>query len=305
MMRRLTPVFVTAVFVLGTACGWPLGQRPFRPFFEGFRAAGANVRPPDRGLELWLEGEMLTPDGSGRVPRWPDMRGTREARAWVQRNGSVMDGTVATATVRNPAGQSRVVRGLRCASSPRCSYALAVAAGGPPRRDVLTGRPYAILAVVRRAGSRGDNYVVMTDGTGCAPLAGGTGCTGNTALHLGWSGNETLRLGQYDNDVTVPVHGFNAPSPLLSLLAGVSNSGGKAVGILEPVMNRRGDASDTRPLDRSGTLFVGGTPWADGNPVPDWRFEGDIFAVLVYSVEITADELRTAGDYLRTRYGPA
>jgi hypothetical protein len=80
---------------------------------------------------------------------------------------------------------------------------------------------------------------------------------------------------------------------------------GKAVGILELLQNRRRDATDVRPLAQSGTLFVGGTPWGDGNEVPDWHFEGDILALLVYSVEISDAELRAAGDDLRTRYGPA
>jgi hypothetical protein len=59
-----------------------------------------------------------------------------------------------------------------------------------------------------------------------------------------------------------------------------------------------------RPLTNSGSLFVGGTPWGDGNAVPDWRFEGDILAILIYSAELTVPEFDAVADYLRTRYGP-
>jgi hypothetical protein len=42
--------------------------------------------------------------------------------------------------------------------------------------------------VVRRPGPRFDNYFQMTCGTGSQIGAGGTGCTANTVLHLGWCG---------------------------------------------------------------------------------------------------------------------
>jgi hypothetical protein len=304
MTHRALGIFVTLAVAVLPACGWPLGLRPGVPLFGDFTAAGPNVMPPQRGLELWLEAGELRADGSGRVARWPDRRGVGEVHASTLLDAGMMAGTIATSTLRTPEARARPVPALRCTASPRCSYAFADRTG-TIRRNVLTGQPYALLAVVRRAGGRGDNYVLMTDGTGCRPLAGGTSCDANTALHFGWSGEGTLRLGQYDNDVTFDVPRFNAAAPALSLLVGRSDSRGKLVGMLELLRNGRNTAPDARPLERSGTLFLGGTPWGDGNAVPDWRFEGDIFAVLVYTVELSDDELRQAGDYLRTHYGPA
>ena len=302
MSRRTLSVLVSLGFVVMPACGWPLRPRT-PPYFNDFRAF-TDPQPPQRGLELWVEGDSLTPNGAGRVVTWPDMRGgAATLRAWTAGNGTVMAGTIASATLRTPPGLSRMLRGLQCGPAPRCSYFFADGAGRA-RRDVLTGRPYAILAVVRRDGPRGDNYVVMTDGTGCDTITG-IGCAGNTALHLGWSGERTIRLGQYGNDADFDgVTAFNAAAPALSILEGRSDSSGKRVALLEPLFDSSRTGGDTRPLDRSGTLFVGGTPFVDNNPVPNWRFEGVIFAVLVYTVQVTPDEIRGAADYLRNRYGP-
>jgi hypothetical protein len=303
MSRRLVSVLVSLGFVVMPACGWPLGPRPQHPYFLDFRPY-ADPQPPQRGLALWVEGDSLTPDTAGNVRTWPDMRGGGTVlRAWTAGDGTTMPGTIASATLRTPAGLSRMLRGLQCTASPRCSYVLADGAGRP-RRDLLTGSPYAILTVVRRAGPRGDNYVVMTDGTGCDPVTG-IRCTDNTALHLGWSGEDVLRLGQYGNDVVWDgTTRFNGAAPALSLLEGVSNGDGKRVSILELLYDTTATAPDTRPLDRSGSVFVGGTPFVDNNPVPNWHFEGVIFAVLIYNAQLTPDELRAAADYLRNRYGP-
>jgi hypothetical protein len=304
MNRRLLNALVCLGLAAMPACGWPLGPRPTRPFFTDFRPFN-DPRPPQEGLVLWIEGDALTGDPTGRVAAWPDMRpSTGGLRAWRAADGTIQAGTIVATTLRTPVGLSRSARALRCATGPRCSYTLNDAAGAI-RRDLLTGRPYAILAVVRRAGARGDNYVVMTEGLGCIPSAGGTGCTTNTALHLGWSGERTLRLGHYDNDAVIDdVPAFNAAAPALSILLGRLNVAGKTAALLEPLYDSSRMTADTRALDRSGTVFVGGTPWVDANAVPDWRFEGDIFAVLIYATEITDAQLQGAADYLRTRYGP-
>jgi hypothetical protein len=304
--RRRLNAFIAAGITLLPACDLlypPLTVAPPAPYFGDFRTY-TSPQPPQRGLALWVEGDSLTPDAAGRVAAWPDMRGAGTAlRAWPARGGAVLSGTIARISLRSPVGLSRMFSGLQCADGPRCSYFLADESGNA-RRDLLTARPYAILALVRRAGTRGDNYVVMTDGVGCDTLTG-INCAGNTALHLGWSGERTLRLGQYGNDVVMDnVTRFNAAAPALSLLEGVSNGGGKRVSILELLYDRTSTAPDTRPLDRSGTVFVGGTPFVDNNPVPNWHFEGVVFAVLIYDAQLTTDELRDAADYLRNRYGP-
>src|SRR3954467_4134185 len=169
-------------------------------FFSEFRPVGPTVIPPVRGLELWVEGETLPSTTSTVVMSWPDMRGQSQGqvRAWTRNDGTLMSGTVIAGPLRNPAGTNRVVRALRCVSTPRCSYVLADSAGAP-RLNVLTGRPYAIFAVVTRSSNRGDQYVVMTEGVGCDPLTG-ISCTANTALHLGWSGERTLRLPPYGQE---------------------------------------------------------------------------------------------------------
>src|SRR4029453_2584233 len=133
----------------------------------------------------------------------------------------------------------------------------------------------------------------------------GINCTDNTALHLGWSGDRTLRLDQYGNAAVMdPVPVFNTAAPARSLLVGQADSRGKMISLLEPLYNGNSLAADTRPLGTSRRLYVGGTPWADNNEVPNWFFVGDIFAVLGYSVELPDVERRAVTDYLRTRYGP-
>jgi hypothetical protein len=275
------------------------------PFFAPFRAVASTVIPPVRGLELWIEGDTLAGDASGVVASWPDMRGQNmgQVRVWRPVDGTVMSGTVATLTIRTPLGVNRSVRALRCATTPRCSYVFADPAGRA-RLDVLTGRPYAIFAVARRTSSRGDQYVVMTEGVGCDTVTG-INCTENTALHLGWSGQETLRLDHYGNASFIEgVPAFNAASPSRSLIIGQSDSRGKRISLLELFCNCSHLAPDTRPLGTTRRLYVGGTPWADNNDVPNWFFVGDIFAVLVYSVEVSDAERSEVANYLRTRYGP-
>ncbi|WP_027544997.1 hypothetical protein [Bradyrhizobium sp. WSM2254] len=60
------------------------------------------------------------------------------------------------------------------------------------------------------------------------------------------------------------------------------------------------------PLTASGQLLIGGTPFfgAGGPDVPDWSFNGDIFAMLIYGRELSLAERQQASDYLRNKYGP-
>jgi hypothetical protein len=181
----------------------------------------------------------------------------------------------------------------------RCNY---VSAAGP---GVLDGTPYTVLAVVRRLSSRGDNYFLMSEGHGCNPAFGGTGCDSDSALHLGWSGDDTLRLGQYDHDVVLaPVPTFASPPPL-SLIFATSGPSGKRVGLLDPDVNRLAVSSEVLLLANSGRIFVGGTPFGQELAVPDWHFVGDVLALLVYTRELSLIEVQQATDYLRTHYGPA
>ena len=52
--------------------------------------------------------------------------------------------------------------------------------------------------------------------------------------------------------------------------------------------------------------MIGGTGFTDsfGLNVPDWRFDGEIIALLVYSRTLPLNEVQVAEDYLRLRYGP-
>jgi hypothetical protein len=309
MLRPRLSLFALLVTVACTISGCDscsiLHRLPPASFLSAFREVGPSVIPPGRALELWVEGESLQTDASRRVTRWRDMRQTVPSQLlpWPPRNADPMTGTVSTLTPRMTLGLTRTVQALRCVRAPRCSYQLTDGAG-QARAGMLDGQPYEIFAVVARAGSRGDDYPVMTGGNGCQGSLSGLDCTPNTTLHLGWSGMWTIRLGQYGNDVHFEVQHFNPAAPALTLLVGRSDSRGKMLAFLEPFDNQHIVGSDTRLLERSGTLFVGGTPFVDSNPVADWHFEGDILALLVYRAELTEAEQATAANYLRTRYGP-
>ena len=182
---------VTLIALAG--CTFPhLVTFPFR------RSPNPSVTaPPAGGLLLWLEGDTsLVLDGAGRVARWNDVRGP--GRAVVPLFG--FSGTSVTTTFATPSGPRRRV-GLRCAAEPvRCAYAGDLRIRPPPFN--LTGTPYSILAVVvRRPGPRLNNYFLMSFGSGCQVRFGGTGCTANTVLHLGWLWDSTIRHSHYDFDV--------------------------------------------------------------------------------------------------------
>jgi hypothetical protein len=259
--------------------------------------------PRQDALLLWLEGNapgggsFITTEADGRSARsWSDVRG---------RGGITQvsfEGRRVTVPVLTPAGSRFNAFALRCGSplddSIRCSY---VASARP---GILDGQAYSVLAVVRQTLGRGDNYFLMTEGHGCNPAFGGTGCAPDSALHLGWWGERTLKLGQYDHDVVLD----SVPSydqPPLSLIFASSGPSGLQVGLLDPTFNGLGASPEILSLSGSGRLFIGGTPWGQGNAVPNWRFTGDILALLVYTRQLTLREVQQATAYLRNRFGPA
>jgi hypothetical protein len=243
-------------------------------------------------------------DSSGRVLRWNDHR--RAARAVAGQGGFL--GAADTVTLRTPDGATRTVRALRCRErvAERCSYAL-IDSTVPAAELSLDHSAYTVLGVVRRTSDRGDNYFVMTTGRDCSSLFGGTGCHSNSALHLGWSGGRTVRLGQYDNDVVIDrVPEFSEARSLPTLFSGSSTGTIEKVRYFDSeIYFMRTGASSSLLMD-SGTLMVGGTAFtgAGGPGVPDWRFDGQIFAVLVYKQALTDALLVQAESYLRNRFGP-
>jgi hypothetical protein len=301
-------VVVTCFLFFVSGCNPTAGVR--QNFFPPFTPQPNLLEPPQDQLLLWLEGNApgggsyLVLDANGDVERWHDVRGGSRQIVPV----FSFEGRRSEVDITTPAGITYRAFALNCGdpnrSEIRCSYVLE---GVPTDSANLDGRPYTILAVVRRNSGRGDNYFVMTGGRGCNPDFGGTGCESNTALHVGWSGERTIRLGQYDNDVIFdPAPAFNARSLTLSLFVAISApSGGKTIGLLEPSFNVANTATDTRLLTNSSRLFIGGTAWGERNSVPDWRFVGDIVSLLIYTKQLSTEELRTAEDYLRNLFGPA
>ena len=260
------------------------------------------VTPPNLGLLLWLEGDQqMELDGVGRVTRWNDMLRGRD-RAVLQQFG--FKGTPVTTTFTTPNGARRHV-GLRCAAEAgRCAYAARDFGPRPPPLN-LTGTPYSILAVVvRRPGPRFDNYFLMTSGTSCNTTFGGTGCTANTVLHLGWQWDSVIRHGHYDFDVD----SFALrPAEEPTLIVAQSGPRGMDVASLSAATAHSAfnGRSDPGPLSSSGLLLIGGTPFFEGGPAaPDWFFTGDIFALLIYNRELSLAERQQAADYLRNNYGP-
>ena len=256
--------------------------------------------PPVSGLLLWLEGaSSIETDSAGRVTRWRD--GLVGARVAVPQFG--FSGTVITATIPTPNGPN-TVSGLHCANTPsRCAYAIREANSARPPVS-LGETSYSIFAVVRRVNDRRDNYFVMTSGSGCQVWAGGTGCAANSALHLGWIASESIRHGHYDNDVDLgPMSRRGATTFPVSLIVAQSGPMFMDVALLDDSFNARATRDNPGPLTASGELFLGGTPFGVID-APDWHFEGDIFAVLIYGRELTSAERRTVEDYLRNIFGP-
>lgn len=283
-------------------------------FFPAFTARPNLIQPPQAQLLLWLEGNApggggasyMVVDPSGAVTIWHDWRGGTRNIAAVLGPGGPRTGTRISANITTPGGATYSAFALRCGnptnSAVRCAYL-------PNSTDVpsgvLNGTPYTILAVVRRTSGRGDNYFVTTNGSGCDSVTG-INCERDTALHVGWSGGTTIRLGQYADDVTFePAPAFDGSALPLSLFVAVSGVGeGKTIALLEPTFNDGNTVLDTTPLTSSNSLYIGGTPWGILPSAPDWRFVGDIFAILIYNKVLDPAEMRDAQDYLRARYGP-
>lgn len=291
-------VFLAVLAILASS-GCPQ-TRVRQNYFPAFTPQPDQHEPPQDRLLLWLEGtapgggSYLAVDSSGAVSRWHDVRGGTRQIVGIPN----LAGLRSSVSVTAPATGARYsVLALSCSDQTRCSYVLPGAS--------LDGSPYTVLAAVRRASGRGDNYFVMTNGRGCDVALGGINCETNSALHVGWSGERTLRLGQYGNDVTFdPTPPFGAGGTV-SLVEAISAPGeGKTIAILEPTINVASTVADTTPLSNSNQLFLGGTPWGVGPSQPDWHFVGDILAVLVYQKHLVGSELRLAQDYLRNRFGP-
>lgn len=289
-------ILVAAIFVSGSSCSL---QHAYYPYPLHFRAAPdpSVGEPPAEGLLLWLEGDRstLATNSAGAVVSWRDQRGN--GRALVPLFGST--GRLVTATLR-ASGGDRPVFGLSCGDSTfRCAYE--VTDPGVRRSLTLDDTPYTIVAVVRRANDRRDNYFIMSAGQGCQTWAGGTGCTPGSVLHVGWLSGDSLRHGHYDNDVDI-TH-YNEPNLLFSVMSGPSGMDITALG--RPTFQAGYSRTSPGPLRHSGSVLVGGAPFGADFDYPNWHFEGTIFALLVYSRELGPAERRQAEDYLRNGYGPS
>lgn len=278
-------------------------------FFPAFTPVPSLVSPPTDDLLLWLEGNAggagsyMRVDASNAVLQWHDVRGGSQGISAV----GLLTGQMITVPLTTPAGHSYNAFALRCGdpthSDVRCSY---LATSPATTRGSLDGTPYTILAVVRRTSAQGDNFFLMTNGSGCNPPLGGGLCAANSALHLGWVREKEVRLGQWANDVTLePSPAFDSSALPLSLFVAVSAPDeGKTVALLEPTFNSFKTVTDTTPLTNSRDLYIGGTAWGIGQDQPNWRFVGDIFAILIYRKRLTTGEMRDAQNYLRFAYGP-
>jgi len=292
--------WAVAALAVGTlaACAPTLPQPNYFPPF----AAHNDAMPPQDHLLLWLEANppsggstMEVEPVTGTVTRWRDVRpGTQQISPVPS-----FAGTAGAVIVAVPGQPTRAVRTLNCHEADprlllqRCAYVVQDAN--------LDATAYTILGVVARSSPRGDNYFIMTTGSGCG--FGGVLCENDTALHVGWSGERTLRLGQYGDDVVVDPTSAFVPNTI-SLIEAWSSNNGKAVALLEPTFNLGTLAVSNTLLHGSHQLLVGGTPFGNGESQPDWHFVGDIVAILVYNTELSLEDRHSAETYLRDRYGP-
>jgi len=316
------------VFMAGD-CAPPSGRQ--QGFFPGLRGVTIPEFPPADGLLLWLEGgpsddsdatAYLRRADSGpaapgqAVVAWRDVRWRPTQVAPFVYPTAVhfgffegsqrFEGQAVDVPLIGADRVERTVRALRCGTPDdadtgvRCSYQVWWIVPVD-----LNGLRYTILAVVRRISGRGSNYFIMSDAMGRCSSLTGIDCPANSALHLGWEGERTARLGHYYNDSSLEeVPAFRRNNYPISFFVGRAGAIGKQVALLEPNFNVFNTVSDTRPLANSGTLFVGGTPWGSRTGVPDWRFVGDVLAVLVYMDELNPENLLMAEAYLRGKYGP-
>jgi hypothetical protein len=299
MMLKPRAILTALVLIPLAACGLIHATIPIRHFADHPDPTVAS--PPLEGMFLWLEfgDETMSLNPSGFVTTWRDARSPDRVAV-----GTLpFLGTPVRATLRSPSlGTTDTFTGLRCTSGVgRCSYTIRdPSLQTPPSLD---GLRYTVIAVVRPAVDRGDNYVVMTGGSGCNPSFGGTGCRRDSTLHIGWSGPQTVRHGHYDDDAFVETRGVTVG---VALITGSFQFGVLDVGLLDSVNKVFLTAGPALSLANSGSIFVGGTPFTGsaGPSVPDWHFEGDIFAVLIYTGTMSDENRRRAESYLRNRYGP-
>jgi len=309
VIRRLADccLLLVCAVLLG---GCPLPHANYR--FIAQTDPGAH--PPLENLLVWLEGDergqSFVMGAAGLVDRWTDARGS--GRAAVQTLG--FRGERRPAELRGADGNTRTVFGLRCGSETRrCAYTVGDLGGGRPPN--LDDTPYTIIAVVRPASDRWDNYFVMSEGQGCDAALGGINCRDHSALHLGWTARPdvwdpfVLRLGHYGDDGDAPFPGGDAVANQVILVSTRFQGGFGHVAYLRPgtfwpAFSSGGDRMLS--LSSSGAILIGGTPFTgrDGPSVPDWHFEGDIFAILIYRGEVSDATRRRVEDYLRNLYGP-
>jgi hypothetical protein len=265
--------------------------------------------PPQADLLLWLEGDglqtgqaTLQVDASGKVGSWRDMRGDRSV---VALPGFAQQATVLSLTL--PPGTMRQVSVLSCSSAPGggCAYRYSGPNGG-----TLAGTGFSIFGMVQRASDRRDNYFVMTTGHGCSAYWGGTGCENNTTLHLGWSDNTTARFGQYGNDAVLnDTTVFDSSHHVTTFFSAHTQYIGtpyRVIEYLDRSMRRGTTGGDATTMHSIGTLMVGGTGYTGpfGPDVPDWLFDGQILALMIYTRSLGLDEIQQAESYLRNRFGP-
>jgi len=138
----------------------------------------------------------------------------------------------------------------------------------------LANTPYTIFAVVQRDSDRGENYFLKSEGLEC----GITGCADNSALHLGWQGDRTIRFGQYYNDVDLPnVPAFNRDRAVISVITAYSDNTEKFVRLDEAGFSNSARKQDARLL-RPG---AGRLNLAASNYPPDYRFGGSVLELIV------------------------
>jgi len=161
----------------------------------------------------------------------------------------------------------------------------------------LTNTPYTIFAVVQRDSARGDNYFIVSAGADCTI----GGCDANSALHLGWQSDRTIRFGQYFNDLDLSdVPSFNSNRRVISLITATSDVSGKSVSLDESGFSRSASTREGTLLRRGEPVRIGGS---DGRTPPDFLFSGNVFEILIYNARLSSSHFDRVKNYLRGKYG--
>jgi hypothetical protein len=178
-------------------------------------------------------------------------------------------------------------------------------------RHDLAGRQYTIFAVVRRESARAENYPIVQPGTGCNV----GGCDANSALHIGWLNERTIRFSQYYNDLDLTVPALN-PTPARSLLVARAGASTKYVSLDEPGFSKSAEKRDSALLRPGGGIGLGGFlrldplrgrrpadyPFEDVPAAPGFRFEGNIFEVIVFNEALSDGLMDRVKSYLKAKY---